>query len=135
MTLRFTLPIPAFSVNRAYARDRRFKTSAYNDWATKAMYYLKSVDGLEQIKAAFDATKGKGSFFIQIVAYYPGYVFFNKQGQISSKTVDCSNMSKNIIDLLFGDCLDINDKHITKLAEEKRAGSDYSLEITLILNA
>lgn len=132
MTVRFTIPLGAFSINKMQTRDARFKTAAYKDYATKFLYHLSNVPELQQLKKAWD---GKATFFVQIVTYYPGHIFYNKQGIISSKTVDCSNFSKPILDLIFGDTLEINDKFVTKLVEEKRAGSDYSLEITIILTS
>ena len=132
MTIRFKIPLGAFSVNKMSTRDARFKTAAYKDWATKVLWYLSKVPELQTLKENYN---GKDTFFVQIVSYYPGHIFYNKQGIISSKTVDCSNFSKPILDLIFGDTLNINDKMVTKLVEEKRAGSDLSLEITLILTS
>lgn len=132
MVTKFILPVGAFSINKMQTRDARFKTAAYKDWSTKVLYYLGQIEQLQQMAEV--AKKAPCTFFIQIVAYYPANIFWNKKGEISSKTVDCSNFSKPILDLIFDDTMGLNDKLVTSLKEEKRAGSDFSLEVTLILN-
>lgn len=132
MVTKFTLPVGAFSINKMNTRDARFKTQAYKDWATKVLWHLGQI---QELQTMADLAKNQNcTFYIGIVAWYPAHVFYNKKGEISSKTVDCSNFSKPILDLIFDDTMGLNDKLVTSLKEEKRAGSDFSLEITLIMS-
>lgn len=133
MIAKFTIPVPAFSINKMNTRDARFKTAAYKDWAVTVLHHLRQVPELQHM--AKMAHSQPCTFHIQIIANYPAHVFWNKKGEISSKTVDCSNFSKPILDLIFDDTMGLNDKLVTSLKEEKRAGSDFSLEITLVATA
>lgn len=134
MTVKFCLPIKPFSINRMSYRDQRFRTQEYQLWATTALAHMREMPECEELMKLKDAFNPKRSFYVQIINYYPGYLFFNAKGEISAKTIDMSNSAKPLIDLLFGDILDINDRYITRLDEHKRAGESQLIEITLILN-
>lgn len=136
MHLKFTLNIKPFSVNKMYCRDARFKSQEYKIWATTTNTAIQESDEYKQLLDIAEAHKANGgTFYVGLVYEYPAYMFYNKAGQISSKTVDCSNGAKSIIDIVFNDIMEVNDKHITCLKEEKRAGSNYLMHITIILNA
>ena len=132
MTISFVLPVGAFSINRMSSRDLRYKTAAYKDFATQVLYVLQSVPGLAEMGAKH-ALEG-GEFHVELTATYPPATFRNKQNELSSKTVDCSNFEKPILDLIFGDTVGVNDKHVTRLISSKRAGTSLTIEckITLI---
>lgn len=132
MTTKFTIPLGAFSINKMQTRDARFKTVAYKEYATKVLWHLSQVEDLQKMSKEWHLSSNR-NFHIQFVFNYPGYVFYNKQGTISSKTVDLSNCSKPLLDLIFDDTMNINDKFVVSLKEEKRASDVYSIEVTLIM--
>lgn len=74
-----------------------------------------------------------GIFHIRIMNNYPHHIYYNRHGQVSSKTFDCDNIIKPLIDLIFGQFMGLNDKHITKITAEKRAAATYGLDITIEL--
>lgn len=112
-------------------RDARFKTQAFKDWATEILARLDEHKELHEL--ATDHAKLGGTFEVEIIAEFPAHVFYNKAGEVSSKTIDCSNFEKPLIDLVFGHTMDVNDKFITKLVSSKRAGADYSIKMTIRL--
>ena len=131
MTISFVLPVGAFSINRMSSRDLRFKTPAYKDFATQVLYVLEQVDALK-VMGELHAAKG-GEFTVELTATYPPQLFRNKQGEISSRSIDCSNFEKPILDLIFGDTMGVNDRHVTCLISKKRAGARLSIECTISL--
>ena len=133
MQITFVLPVGAFSINRAYARDMRYKTPAYKDWHTKVSYLLEQIPELKVMAAKHNAEGGE--FEIELSAIYPPSIFSNKKGEISSKTFDVTNVEKLFVDVLFGDTMGVNDKHITCLISKKRAGARLSIECTISLIA
>lgn len=136
MTVRLELPFKPFSVNRMNSRDMRFKSAEFRDWHLKVSTYILHSDeykSLLELAQSHKDSKETKNFYVEITVNYPAYMFWNKQKQISSKTVDCSNFSKPLIDILFGDIMDVNDKYIVGLKEQKRAGSSQTLEITIML--
>jgi hypothetical protein len=129
--VEFTLDIAAFSVNKMTYRDVRFKTAEYKDWATAVLQMLSEEKDLVDMAARFDDTKD--AFLVEVCVEYPKHVFYNKAGSISSKTVDCTNVGKPLIDLIFRDTMGINDKHITRYVESKRVGARNQIKVVLAL--
>lgn len=74
-----------------------------------------------------------GTFAVLLEFVYPKAVFYNKQGTISSKSHDLSNVEKGLIDLIFGATMGVNDKYITKLVSTKRSGAEYSINVQIEL--
>lgn len=128
-----TLAIEAFSVNRMSARDVRFKTPAYKDWATKVAALLEGQKGLLRLAAKHKATGG--TFSVTIAIEYPEHIFTNAAGEISSKTIDVTNYEKCFVDLVFGDFMGVNDKHITAMNSRKFSGSRHAIHFSLELHA
>ncbi len=125
------LEIEAFSVNRMTYRDVRFKSKEYKDWATKILYLLSEEKALIDLAARWK--EHGGVFKVTVSVEYPKHVFFNKQGDVSSKTVDCTNVGKPLIDLIFGQTMDVNDKYIVDYTELKRPGSRSCIKIYITL--
>lgn len=125
------LPIKPFSINQMNCRDARFKTQAYRDWATEVLARLDEHKELHEL--ALDHQASGGTFEVELVAEFPEHVFYNKDGAVSSKTIDCSNFEKPLIDLVFGHTMDVNDKFITKLISSKRPGAAYGIKMTIRL--
>ncbi len=129
--LTFSLAVNAFSVNKMTYRDVRFKSAEYKEWATRVLHLLSEEKGLVDLAAQFDDSKH--AFAVSVIVEYPQHIFYNKAGAISSKTVDCTNVGKPLIDLIFGDTMEINDKYITHYSESKRPGALSRLVITIEL--
>lgn len=132
MRITFTLPLEPFSVNRTYYRDRRHKTQDFRDWelATVNALALPAVQQkLDRVRNAFDPQQH--AFVVRFKFMYPKSVLFNKQGQVSSRAEDLSNVEKPLLDVLFlpkyhvqpfpWGCPNVNadDKHVLRLTSEK----------------
>ena len=125
------LPFSAYSVNKMTYRDVRFKTAEYKDWATKVLAALSDEKGLVDLAAIFNE-KG-GCFDVSVIVEYPHHVFYNKAGEISSKTIDCTNVGKPLIDLIFRDTMGVNDKYITWYSEAKQVGPTHCIKVLVRL--
>ena len=119
-----------FSINQTYSRDMRFKTSAFKDWHLRLTTLLEQCSELTALAEKW--RKDGGNFEVILSAIYPQHLFFNVAGDISSKTIDCSNFEKVLIDIIFGDVMDVNDKYITTLTSHKKPGATYSIEIEIV---
>jgi len=129
MYINFVLPGPAFSINQAYSRDIRYKTTAYKGYAQGTLYRLGTIPGL--LDMALDYKPGD-TFFVKIGLEYPRDFFYNEKGFISAKTLDLTNCEKLLVDLIFGDTLKINDRNITRVTSTKFAGSSNTVHVTII---
>lgn len=132
MRVTFTLPLQPFSVNRTYYRDRRHKTQDFRDWELATINALAAPQvqsKLAKIREGFDAKKH--GFVVRFKYMYPAAILFNKQGQISSRAEDLSNVEKPLLDVLFlpkysvqpfpWGCPNVNadDKHVLRLNSSK----------------
>lgn len=136
MTVKFTLPIKPFSINQMFCRDMRYKSQAYQIWATEVLAYLREADEYKSLMELSMAHKEVGgTFYVSFIYNYPAYIFYNKQGQVSAKTIDLTNGGKPLLDLIFGDTMDINDRFVTGFKEEKRASASYTIDIIICLNS
>src|SRR5690349_15070469 len=121
-----------FSINAATYSDARTKTASYREWQAQVFHQLNNSQDLETFKAVkeqFD--EEKNSLEVSMTCYYPRKVFVNKEGKLSSRTTDCSNFEKLLLDLLFDrqyydkpspyGCknLNLNDKHVVALNSKK----------------
>lgn len=132
MTVRLELPFKPFSINQMTYRDVRFKSAAYKEWATKMIAHIQDCDQYKQLlDMATDHKASGGTFEISIHAEYPKHEFLNKQGQISSKTVDISNAEKPLIDIIFGGLMEVNDKYITSMTSSKGLGAWYKITVEI----
>lgn len=125
------LPLKAFSVNAYHFRDKRHKTPEARAWEASVQ------EALTEHKVLVDmADKWRvsgGVFHVYLDFIYPPHIFFNKDGTISSKTFDLSNVEKPVIDQVFGATMDINDKLITRLVSTKIVGPTFGIVIRLEL--
>lgn len=128
---KFSLPTTAFSVNSYHYATKRYKTAAAKDYETKILYLLEPHVQLQTLAA--DWRKSGGYFTISICVVYPRHAFFNRHGAISSKTFDVDNVVKPLIDLIFGQFMDVNDKNVIKVESAKRPGNLQAIEIEVTL--
>lgn len=132
MIYEFELPIKPFSINAAYYRTRSIKTAACREWEAAVKELLDEHKILHEM--ADNWKKTGGVFQIRLEFVHPHYVFFNKAGLISSKSFDLSNLEKLLIDVLFGQFMDVNDRNITKLTSVKYAGTTWCIKVKLELH-
>lgn len=100
MKIEFYLPLEAFSINAVYYRDRRHKTQAYRDWERKvfqALHQPEIQQKLKQIRDQFSETE----HCFAVDMHFHMSSLFNKQGKISSRAEDLSNIEKMLLDILF----------------------------------
>lgn len=123
----------AFSINRMSCRDARFKTKDFKDWyaITKEMIVNNPNYGelLCLAEDLLDNPKLTISFRMNVA--YPENTFTTGNGVISSKTMDCSNVEKPLVDLVVGDIMGINDKRVVQLVSTKGTAVDYLVGFTV----
>lgn len=130
--IEFELPLKAFSVNKMSARDVRFKTSEYKAWATAVLTHLREMEEFKRLMKMAEDFRARGGYFEVWFCYnYPHHEFYTKNGIISSKTIDMSNGAKPLLDLIFGETMEVNDKFVTKLTESKRVGPHHSMNVRI----
>jgi hypothetical protein len=148
MKRTFTLAMQPFSINRMYGRDHTHKTQAYRDWELAFVQALSKPGpqaALADIRNAFKPEEH--CFIVKLKAYYPAATLFNKQGKISSRAEDLSNIEKPILDLLFlpkthvqpapWGCPNVNcdDKYVLRLSSGKAVSPDgkHWLQVTIAI--
>jgi hypothetical protein len=100
--IKFTLDIKPFSINKAYYRDRRIKTRDFVDWELCVIQQLNRPEVQAQFKLLREAYDPKlHGFSASLRYYFPIDLLLNKQGLISSRAEDLSNVEKALLDLLF----------------------------------
>lgn len=130
MQVEFILPIKAFSINAYHYATRKVKTKEAREWEELVQSHLDNEKAL--IDLADTWRKSGGSFEVHIEIMYPHHIFYNKQGCISSKTFDISNTEKLIIDRVFLDRMDVDDRFIVKLVSTKVSGHRHQIKVTII---
>lgn len=137
MKATFRLKLEPFSVNRTYYRDRRHKTQDFRDWEMAALASLRNNEvqsQLEKLRQQFDPNLH--GFVVRFRYLYPRSVLFNKQGQISSRAEDLSNIEKPLLDILFlpkyhvqaspwgAPNVNADDKYVLRLTSQKAVSPD-----------
>lgn len=112
----------AFSVNASHYAKIRVKTKECRLWEEQVNSMLSQVD--------FSILSGVENFQVEYIFTYPKYIFFNKQGKISSKTFDVDNCIKLLQDLVFAK-IGVDDRFVTKIVASKCAGDDYSIQVVV----
>jgi Holliday junction resolvase RusA-like endonuclease len=131
MEYDFTLPIKPFSVNAYFYASRKVKTQAARCWEEEMKFLLD--DHREELcKFIPEHIKG-ADFTVYMTFVYPKNIFRNKLGDISSKTMDLSNVEKPVLDMIFRESLGIDDKHVTQLVSRKIPGNEFAIVIRLKL--
>jgi hypothetical protein len=96
---------------------------------------------LKELRQYFDPKKHV--YKVDLTFFYPKHVLHKKEGGISARAHDLSNVEKPLIDLIFlpmfydrpspygAKNLNIDDKYITDLRSRKRVGKDFRVRVTL----
>ena len=90
----------------------------------EAREWCNQVDGLlEDYKDLVDLAQTwretGGYFNVRLTFFYPSHIFWNKSRQVSAKTIDLSNCEKSIIDRVFLNKMEVDDRFIVKLESHK----------------
>jgi hypothetical protein len=139
-----TLKLKPFSINAMFCRDKRHKTIEAQEWSCSVLVALALKENkkkLKELRQHFDPLKH--IYKVDLTFFYPKHVLFRKDGGISARAHDLSNVEKPLIDLVFlpmfydrpspygAKNLNIDDKYITDLRSRKRVGKDFRIRVTL----
>lgn len=127
--IEFSLPMRAFSINKMNYRDVRFKTSEFKLWFTELCERLQAFK--ELLDTGDDFKREGGVFEISITVKYPHHIFYTKNGTISAKTFDISNVEKPIIDAIFRETMRVDDRYLVSCHSEKVVAATYGIDIKL----
>jgi len=139
-----TLKLKPFSINAMFCRDKRHKTIEAQEWSCSVLVALALKENkkkLKELRQYFDPKKH--IYKVDLMFFYPQHVLHKKEGGISARAHDLSNVEKPLIDLIFlpmfydrpspygAKNLNIDDKYITDLRSRKRVGKDFRIRVTL----
>ncbi len=139
-----TLKLKPFSINAMFCRDKRHKTIEAQEWSCSVLVALALKENkkkLKELRQYFDPLKHV--YKVDLTFFYPKHVLYRKDGGISARAHDLSNVEKPLIDLVFlpmfydrpspygAKNLNIDDKYITDLRSRKRVGKDFRIRVTL----
>ena len=127
-----------------FCRDKRHKTIEAQEWSCSVLVALALKENKKKIKELrqyFDPKKHV--YKVDLTFFYTKHVLHKKEGGISARAHDLSNVEKPLIDLIFlpmfydrpspygAKNLNIDDKYITDLRSRKRVGKDFRIRVTL----
>ena len=139
-----TLKLKPFSINAMFCRDKRHKTIEAQEWSCSVLVALALKENkkkLKELRQYFDPMKHV--YKVDLTFFYPKHVLYRKDGGISARAHDLSNVEKPLIDLIFlpmfydrpspygAKNLNIDDKYVTDLRSRKRVGKDFRIRVTL----
>ena len=127
--------IEPFSINKAYYKGTFNRTKELREWSDRIINQMATPVNQAIIKEYKKLLKDK-AIGMRIYFFIPHKNFYTKDGSISIRSKDLSNIEKNLIDLIFGSKynvmgLDIDDKNIVDLYSSKRVSSSFKIEIKL----
>ena len=127
-----------------FCRDKRHKTIEAQEWSCSVLVALALKENkkkLKELRQYFDPMKHV--YKVDLTFFYPKHVLYRKDGGISARANDLSNVEKPLIDLVFlpmfydrpspygAKNLNIDDKYVTDLRSRKRVGKDFRIRVTL----
>ena len=127
-----------------FCRDKRHKTIEAQEWSCSVLVALALKENkkkLKELRQHFDPMKHV--YKVDLTFFYPKHVLYRKDGGISARAHDLSNVEKPLIDLIFlpmfydrpspygAKNLNIDDKYIIDLRSRKRVGKDFRMRVTL----
>ena len=127
-----------------FGRDKRHKTVAAQEWSCSVLVALALKENKKKLKELRDFFDYKIHVYkVEINFFYPKNILHTKDGQISAKAHDLSNIEKPLIDLVFlplyydrpapygAKNLNVDDKYITHLVSKKRIGKSFKMKVSL----
>ena len=140
-----TLKLKPFSINSMfYGHKKHGKTIAAQEWSCEVLVALALKENkkkLKELRQYFDPLKHV--YKIDLNFFYPKHILYTKDGRISGRAHDLSNIEKPLIDLVFlpryydlpspygAKNLNIDDKYITHLISKNKAGKSFKIKITI----
>ncbi len=141
MRRTLTLKLKPFSINAMFCRDKRHKTIEAQEWSCSVLVALASKENRKKLKQLRDHFDPKQHVYkVELTFFYPKHVLYTKDGPISARAHDLSNIEKPLLDLLFlpafydrYNCknLNIDDKYITHLVSKKCVGKSFKIKINI----
>ena len=142
MRRAFTLKIKPFSVNQMYGRERNRKTMDCYDWEAQFCHLLRQdapQKALKELREAFDSSNH--AYVVRLTFGFHSSIFFTKDGAISSRSFDLTNLEKPILDLLCGPKyheqeapnLNCDDKLVVQVVSAKKVQQEpgYSIRVAI----
>lgn len=132
------------SINEMYHRNRSFKTKKYKDWSYQVFHQLnfpENMEKLQKLRNFFDSKKH--AYFVSVIHFMPKDILITKEGKMSSRAKDITNIEKGLIDCIFNpsnfgqdppySCENLNtdDKVIQRIISQKIPFKDYYIKIDL----
>jgi len=146
MEVSFTLHVPPFSLNNMYYKKTFNRTRDAREWSTLVFQQLQGEYVQQQINKFKEKWSPKGnSIRVNLIYRYPIDKLITKDMNISSRSMDCTNVEKPLVDLMFAKkyhersfpegCpnFNIDDKVVIKCISEKvpsRSG-EYEIGVTV----
>jgi hypothetical protein len=144
------IPIKPLSINEMYCRNRSYTSTSYKQWLPKIFHFLSndehSMSEFKKIRDNFDPKKE--AFLVNINWFYPKEILYTKQGIMSARAHDLTNIEKPLVDLIFlpkfyktpspYGCKNINqdDKFIKKVTSEQFPHDSFLIELEIeIINS
>lgn len=118
------------------------KTSACRDFERLFCYELSKAGpakALAELRAAFEP--GKHCYRMRLLWYSPRATLLTKEGLLSSRAFDVTNVEKQIVDMVFLPSyyaqgtpnLNCDDKHLITLLSGKRCSTEDKFEISITI--
>jgi len=135
MKLELLFNSPPFSVNSSHYRNGN-RTKKCRKWGDQILAQLEQYsDSIDLFREQFN--KLEHSLETELIFMYPREFLFTAQGYISRRSMDCSNIEKLIIDLIFDNRfferdhnnLNLDDTLVTKQTSCKVLSPDNEYKI------
>ena len=140
-----TLKLKPFSINSMfYANKQHGKTVEAKEWSYSILVALALKENkkkLKELRQYFDPLKHV--YKVDLTFFYPKHILYTKEGRVSGRAHDLSNIEKPLIDLVFlpryydlpspygAKNLNIDDRYITHLVSKKIAGKSSKIKVSI----
>lgn len=138
------LGIEPFSINKAHYVRTKTRTKECREWGDRILQLVKDspdiVRSFRKINKLFDPAIH--CIHLDIVFQIPKEIFFTKEGKVSRRKQDLSNIEKMLIDILFdvrhqrGNMINlgIDDQYIVDLHSRQYPAKNYCILLQLTVN-
>ena len=139
-----SLKLKPFSINAMFGRDKRHKTIEAKEWSCSVLVALALKENKKKLKELREFFNPKEHVYhVDLTFFYPKHILYTKDGLISARAHDLTNVEKPLIDLIFlpvyyerpspygAKNLNIDDKYITHLVSKKRIGKSFKMKVSL----
>lgn len=129
MKVKFTLNSPPFSINKYHYARTKTRTQAARDWGSEIHAQLQELQLGDTFKKMREYHDPKlHGIEVDLRFGIDRAKFFRKDGEISRRGMDLTNIEKPLVDLIFDEkhlhrdgipVLALDDKYITRLHSQK----------------